>query len=325
MPLYKQLCHSVIHDIEKGKIGKDFQLPSINEASRQYSISRDTIERCYKELKRQEYIASVAGRGYFITGKKGARLKVLLVFNKLSPFKRIIYDSFLTTLGKNVKVDLQIHHYNPTILKEIIEDSLGKYHHYVIIPHFFHKTGEARVLKVLKKIPADQLLLLDKNLPKLGVRHASVFQDFKQDIYDALVCATDLLAKYHHIKIVCDRVRNRPVERIEGTTQFCVDNKKKFDVVLDVNREELQPGTAYIVTDEGDLADLIKKIRRSEYELGKDIGIICFDDTPLKETLNITVATTDFEAMGKTSASLLLSGENNQVKNCFQLIRRGSL
>lgn len=103
VPIFKQIANSVIRDIERGVVDKDFQLPSINEVSDQYSIARDTIERAYKELKKQGYTTSVAAKGYYVTGKKDVRIKVLLVFNKLSSFKRIIYDNFVATLGKKQK------------------------------------------------------------------------------------------------------------------------------------------------------------------------------------------------------------------------------
>jgi DNA-binding LacI/PurR family transcriptional regulator len=41
--------------------------------------------------------------------------------------------------------------------------------------------------------------------------------------------------------------------------------------------------------------------------------------------LSITVITTDFEAMGRTAASLLLDQKRVKVKNPFRMIRRDSL
>ncbi len=90
VPIFLQIANAVISDIEKGVINKDFWLPSINIVSDQYSIARDIMERAYKELKKQGYITSVAGKGYYVTGKKDHRLKILLVFNNLSSIKRVI-------------------------------------------------------------------------------------------------------------------------------------------------------------------------------------------------------------------------------------------
>jgi DNA-binding LacI/PurR family transcriptional regulator len=96
-------------------------------------------------------------------------------------------------------------------------------------------------------------------------------------------------------------------------------------VVANAAHEVPEPGTAYIVTSEADLADLVKKVRQSTWQLGKHIGIISFNETVLKELLDITVITTDFEQMGRSAANMILQRNHQQVKNPFQMIRRGSL
>jgi DNA-binding transcriptional regulator YhcF (GntR family) len=321
----KQIVRSIAMDIEKGVLEKDYHLPSINEFSEQYSIARDTVEKAYKELKEQGYIVSVASRGYYVAGKKDQRLKILLVFNKLSSYKKIIYDSLLAAFGDKAKVDLQIHHYNPGILKEIIDNNLGHYHYYVIMPHFFADSDEEQYMKVIKMIPEKELLLLDKNLPALGTKCMAVFQDFRQDIYNALESAVDLLQKYNRLIIVFPTLSNHPIEIIEGTMQFCVKHQKDFSVIASIQDEVLQAGTVYIAIAESDLALMIKKVRASEYSLGKEIGVISFNETVLKELLDITVITTDFEGMGRSAACLILNREYAQIKNPFFMIRRQSL
>jgi hypothetical protein len=101
-------------------------------------------------------------------GKKGKKLKVLLVFNKLSSYKKVIYDSLVDGLSKKVKIDLHIHHYSTPLFKEIMEENLGKYQYYVIMPHFVSNANRSDYIKIIKKIPPDELMLLDKNLPELG-------------------------------------------------------------------------------------------------------------------------------------------------------------
>ena len=61
--------------------------------------------------------------------------------------------------------------------------------------------------------------------------------------------------------------------------------------------------------------------------MGKDVGVMAFNDTPLKEVLanGITVISTDHEQMGRSAATLILEGTIAQIKNPFGLIRRGSL
>jgi len=118
---------------------------------------------------------------------------------------------------------------------------------------------------------------------------------------------------------------NHPKEIVEGVKQFCKENKKKLSLLPTVNDDMPQKGAAYIVVSEADLAHLIKKARMAGYELGKDTGIISFNETVLKELLDITVITTDFEQMGRTVAELIIDRDFRQVKNPFYMIRRKSL
>ena len=321
----KQLVHSLIADIEKGVLKKNEQLPSVTAFSKAFAVSRDTVEKAYKELKADGYITSVASKGYFVLGPKGKKLKVLLLFNKLSSYKKIIYDSLVSSLGNKVKVDLHIHHYSIPLFKEIMEENLGKYHYYVIMPHFPNGSNKSDYLKIIKSIPKDALFLLDKNLPELGNEHMSVYQDFKMDIFNSLVSALDLLKKYKKLDVILPKYRNHPAEIINGVAEFCAAYKMKTSVVENSENGKLSTGTAYVVTSETDLAKLIKRIRKTKLVIGKDIGILSYNETELKDLLDITTITTDFEAMGKTAANLILKKEYKQLINPFRMIRRGSL
>jgi len=324
MPIYKQIAQSIGKQIEKGVLKKDFLLPSINIFSDEHAVARDTVERAYKELKKQGYITSVSGKGYYVVGKKETKLKILLVFNKLSSFKKIIYYSFLKTLGDKATVDLQIHHYNPLHLKKIIEGNLGKYDYYVIMPHFETNANKKAYMDSINKIPADELLLLDKSLPGFTTGMA-VFQDFKMDIFDALVSASELIEKYHTLTIIFPEHSNHPPEIIEGLEQYCAAYNKKFNSITNSANIKLAKGTAFIVIADDDLAVLIKMIRKSSYQTGKEIGIISFNEADLKELLDITVISTDFEKMGQTAASMILKKQVKQIRNPFKIIKRGSL
>ena len=53
--------------------------------------------------------------------------------------------------------------------------------------------------------------------------------------------------------------------------------------------------------------ELIKNQSDKDWELGKDIGILSYDETPLKEILagGISVISTDFRKMGETAAEMI--------------------
>ena len=79
--------------------------------------------------------------------------------------------------------------------------------------------------------------------------------------------------------------------------------------------------------EEVDLVELIKKANSSNLKLGKDIGVITYNDTPFKEILagGISVLSTDFNKMGDTLADMIKNRTRKKVKNPFTLIVRNSI
>jgi DNA-binding LacI/PurR family transcriptional regulator len=67
----------------------------------------------------------------------------------------------------------------------------------------------------------------------------------------------------------------------------------------------------FITIRERDLVNLVKQVRQNNLKLGEDIGIISYNETPLKELLGITVITTDFKAMGESAAYMILKIKKN--------------
>jgi DNA-binding transcriptional regulator YhcF (GntR family) len=326
MPKYKQIVHSIKSDIELGVLSTGVQLPSISELSAEYQMARDTVEKAYKELRNLGYISAVQGKGYYVQSAKDKKEKILLIFNKLSSYKKIIYYSFIKALGDTATVDLEIHHYSVKKFEEIIEKNLGKYNRYVVMPHFVTDSdNEEDYMAILKRIPASELVLLDRDIPELHQPSASVYQNFDKDIFGSLEDANDLMVKYERLVLLFPEHGNYPKEIVRGFRNYCINYRKDFEIRSNVAEEELLPNTAYIVVEESDLGELVKKIRLSDYRMGEEIGVISFNETTLKELLEITVITTDFEKMGRTAASLIMNKQQIRVKNPFYMIRRGSL
>src|SRR6478672_663776 len=88
-PKYLQLANSIVKAITEGKIKKDDMLPSINELSFEFEISRDTAEKGYKHLKSLGVLGSVPGKGYYVVKTDfHQKLRIVLFFNKLSAHKK---------------------------------------------------------------------------------------------------------------------------------------------------------------------------------------------------------------------------------------------
>ena len=322
---FEQVRDEIIRNIGNGNLKKDALLPSITEICEQYQLSQVTVARAYLHLKNQGYITYIASKGFYVTGDRKQQLKILLVFNKLSYYKKLIYYGFLEVAGSEAKVDLQVHHYDVETLNNIIEDNLGKYDYYAVMPHFRYEAKPTAYLDVFTKIPAGKLIVLDKKLPMGASKHLAVYQDFETDVYDGLEAVADLLKKYKKLTVIIPTYSNHPLEIVRGVKKFCRRSGIECDVIDNASKAVLKRGNAFIVIEEEELAILIKGIRQTNLKLGTNIGIISFNETVLKELLGITVFSTNFTAMGRVAAMMMLENQTEQVRNHFEVIRRQSL
>ena len=117
------------------------------------------------------------------------------------------------------------------------------------------------------------------------------------------------------------------IEIVKGFQKFCQETSFEYSVMDGVEEEPIAEKTAFIVLEESDLVDLIKYSRLQHLVLGQDMGIISYNETPLKEILadGITVISTNHEKMGETAAYMMLHNQKGKVLNPFTLIRRNSL
>jgi len=324
-PIYEQIKDSLLRAIEQGELKKGDRVPSIHTICREFGISPGTVMKAYNDLCRAGTLSAVRGKGYFIASTRLSRhLNIFMLFDRINAYKEILYDSFMHHIGTSASVQVFFHHYDHDRFNSLIGDNLGKFNFYVVMPHF-----NSDVSDVLSKIPENKLLIIDKEVPKLKGRYAGVYQNFKEDIYLALKNNRTLFRNYRKINFVksTSKFQFIPDGLIKGFGQFILEFGINGEVISNIKTYTVQPGEVFIVFPESDLIYLIKKAKENNWKIGKDIGILAFDDVPMKEVLEggITVLSTDFECMGKTAAELIISGKKEKLFNPFALIRRKSL
>jgi DNA-binding transcriptional regulator YhcF (GntR family) len=325
-PKYLQLTNSILKAIETGKIGKGDIIPSINELSFELEISRDTAEKGYKYLKKMGVLGSVPGKGYFIQDTEFRKTeKIFLLFNKLSAHKKIIYDAFTSALIDYAVIDFYIYNNDFGLFKRLLTERKEDYSHYVIIPHFLE--GEEHAPEIINALPKDKLILLDKKIPDIRGHYSAVYENFEQDIYSALEKAREPLSKYHTIKIIFPDYTYHPVEILKGCSRFCSEYAFTYKVVRNIADEPIGEGEVYINLMEEDLVVLIERIVSLKLELGRQVGVISYNETPLKKIIlnGITTISTDFREMGTMAARLILDKECRQEEVPFYLTLRNSL
>jgi DNA-binding transcriptional regulator YhcF (GntR family) len=325
-PKYRQLANAIIEGIQQGKIKKGELLPSINEVSFEHYMARITVEKGYNYLKQQGIIDSIRGKGFFIKVDEVPRnLRIFLLFNKLSVHKKIIYDAFVKAIGDQGAIDFYIYNNDFNLFKKIVDSRDRDYTHMVLIPHFME--GEEMAVDLINALPKEKLILLDKLLPGIQGKFGAVYEDFEHDIYQSLQQAKESLAAYQQISLVFPNQSYYPKEIVQGFINFCRDYAFEYEVVESLVDVKLSVGQVYITVMEDDLLILLERIRIDSFQLGKEIGIISYNETPIKRLLfdGISTISTDFETLGTKAAELVLSNERTKTSNPFVFISRASL
>ncbi|MBO4930457.1 MAG: GntR family transcriptional regulator [Clostridia bacterium] len=67
-PIYTQITDGFREQILAGVLQAGDKLPSVRELATELTINPNTIQRAYRELESQGWIASVPGKGSFVQG-----------------------------------------------------------------------------------------------------------------------------------------------------------------------------------------------------------------------------------------------------------------
>ncbi|TDQ08091.1 type 1 periplasmic-binding domain-containing protein [Pedobacter metabolipauper] len=321
---HQQMARSIMIDIEAGILPVNSCLPSIREFSKNHKIAKETVENGYNLLRSQGYIVSVAGKGFYVVRGALKEIRVLMILNELNDYKKEVYESFVHGLGQNSKVDIQIFHNSIEIFKDIIEANRDLYHYFVVMPQGLKGNQSSAYVHLLNTVTASKLVVLDEQV-QLEREVINVYQDFEHDIFDALMNGKDAFDKYDAVNLILAEQSNQSIEIVSGIRAFCHSQNKEFILTEDISDVVMKEGTAYIVLTDDELGIAVKKIKTSKLIMGHDIGLLSFNETAWKELLGITVVSTDFAAMGRTAAELLLKKDRSTVKNKFIFYSRQSL
>ena len=324
LPIYQQIKENILYAINDGKLKIGESIPSINKTCKEFDLAPGTIIRAYEELREMGIISSKQGKGYFVSGSHtDQKTKIFLLFDRMNAFKEILYDSFRNEFGDDTDIQVFFHHYDSKRFEKIVKENIGKFSHYVLMPHLHEN-----VQKIIKRIPEKKLVFID-NLPdKLDTGASAVYQNFYGDIYGALAEKKEEICKYDCLNLSLSKSNFQfvPIGIRNGFIDFCKENGIQQKIIQNISEENLKKNQLYIIFDDIELILTLKNIQQKNWILKKDLGIISFDETPMKELLagGISVLSTDFVLMGKTAARLVKGEMSGKIANPFHLIFRNS-
>ncbi len=322
VPKYEQIVNGVTKAIRSKALRKGAEIPSITRVSDEHDLARETVAKAYRRLRRRGIIHSIPSKGYYVASESIEHtVRVFLLLNAFNLDNRVLYEAFHQRLGEQAQVDLFFHHYNIDEFKRLVHDNLGKYEMYVIKP-FDHRS----IPKVLKEVERENLLILDRR-DYLDERFTYVGQDFNGAVFDCLESEVGRFLRYSEINVVCPASMQHPVATLNAIKRFCRRHKIRYRLCKGVSDLKTKSGVVYFSFFDEDLAELLEKCETAGLRIGRDVGIVAYNDTPLKKYIagGLTVISTDFQRMGKTAADFVLDRTVKEQVIPTSLIIRKSL
>ena len=291
--------------------------------SQHTGVARQTVVQAYKHLKLHGLIESSKTRGFFVqTNNTSQRLRVLVLFNIMSASKELIYQSIEKELKDRAHIELFFHNYNFEVFETIIRTRADMFHYFIVMPHH-----DPAAIPVLQFIPPEKLILIDRPLQEPIEGVSSIHQDFKMDVFEALLREKKRIMKYKRIVLLFPDEKNLPAGIKDGVKKFGTGQKMPVVLATTADKKLLKTGTLFITSTDEQLISLIELQQQTKLKPGKDIGIISYNESPLKRILSGGIATlsSDFEQMGRMAAQCILQKTTLVKRNPFKLTVRHSL
>lgn len=317
-PKYKALADEIVAAINGGRLHEGDPLPSVKALSSQLSISPETVFKAYSILKEQGTIQSVPSKGFYVANQIE---KVFVFLDTFKAYKEVLYDALTKNLPKDIIADVNFHHYKPEIFRKLVEESLGKYTKWIIMPF----EGEG-VKETLAQIDPQKLLIIDWNIFK--PEGASViYQDFGEELSKGLNSVLHLLKKYDEVHFLYPEYTQHPYVSVDVFIKFCEQQGICYKVETDSTQFNVQRGVAYLSVSDRMLGHFLQQCRDNKLKVGEDVGFISYNETPMKPFIDrgITVFSTDFQLLGKMAADFVVKGQH--IEHCIpsKMIIRESL
>lgn len=295
------------------------RLPSINQLSERFHLSRDTIFKAFTDLKSRGIINSVHGKNYYVASRTK---NVLLLLDEYTPFKEVLYDTLREKLPSYYEIDLWFHQYKEHLFNQIINNSAGMYNHYLVMNYHNEKFSEA-----LTKIDKRKLLLLDfGKFDKEG--YSYVCQNFDTSFCDALETIKNQLQKYRKLFFIFNKYHKHPQSSKEHFSKFCIENNLPFEVIDEISEKTtIIENAFYLVIKQEDLVTIIRNGRSERLKAGKDYGLLAYNENPFYEVIANGIASIgiNWKKMGELAADFVTNEDPVHEFLPTEIILRDSL
>ena len=327
--IYRQLVTQVERALHEGTLQAGEQIPSMNELAAQLDISKETVKKAYGILVEKNLVVPKHGKGFYAADLQAVgRPQVLVVFDKFSVYKQILFNAFSETLSGKAEVTIVNHNQSLDLMEYYLDNYLDSFDYYVVTPHFpLDTASQARAVKQLSRIPNRKLIMLDRLQPDYpGNQYGAVYQDFENDIYDGLNQGVQMSRKISNLRVITlpSSLYGACIRR--GVDRFAREQGIPVEY-LHAAPEEIRPGDTFLVLNsqlDAGLVALARVIRTAGLRIGDDVHIISYNASEMNELVlgGLTTVSTDFAQMGRLAAGMILSRRMDRIHCPFRMNKR---
>ncbi len=321
---FRQVEEFLLKGIASGRFPVGQRLPSIAWTASHLGFAHKTVHKAYSLLLERGVIESVPRKGYYVRSAAPLLpLNIFLLLDNYSTYKQSLFQTIKQDFGTEAELSVYFHFYDAELFRRCIQENVRRYTTYIISPFYMEDLED-----VLSSLPPERLYLLGRHPRSLRQEYHGVFQDFHQDMIRGLTATGDRMWKYDRLVFYFrDSVTTPPIELMNGFVDFCRDMRMDHRIVRANERPRIHQGEAYIVIDDEDLISLVQMAHEKHYILGQDLGLISYNDTPIKSVIStsgVSVISTDFEQMGHSVVQMVKEGRFDHLINPSCFIDRGS-
>ena len=328
--IYKQLVDNIDKAIRDGAIKPGEHLPSMNDLAAELGISRETTKKAYNILTNRGIILPQQGKGFYAAeNNRERKLQVLLIIDKFSVYKQILFYSFTTELGDAAEVTILNHNQSIDLLQYYLDSNLDYYDYYVIAPHFpLDKATQERVIRQFKRIPNRKLIMLDHILPNYPGKYGAVYQDFENDICSGLEEGLSSASPQRNLRVITMPSSLYGAQIRRGVERFCSEHGIKVEFMSTIPDDIKENDTFLMLNSQLDagLVALTRKIQAHSLDIGTQVRIISYNEFDMNELVlgGLTTVSTDFKEMGILAARMILDNQLQKIHCPFRMYRRNS-
>lgn len=328
VPVYKQLVQIINRLIDEQDIKEGDMLPSLNELSQELGLAKETINKAYSILRETGKINSSHGKGFFVTNDNNRKISILLLIDRITAYKQVMLNEFTEAVKEIADITIRLHNQDLDLFESFVLETADLFDYYLVIPHFPLGT-DVRIIKSLKKIPNRKLIVLDRKIENLKGHFGYIYQDIERDVYKGLSDGIDRLKEFKKLNMISmpDSLYAPIIER--GVIKLCNQHAIAYSIHNCIDSSLIRSGEVYLIINSQldiELIELVRSANEKGYQIGKDIGIISYNESPINEIIlnGLSVLSTDYRQMGRLAAEMIIGNRLKKEKCSFGLIRRGT-